>query len=85
MCVAHRLYRTQTTQKAVARPPANTTMAKMIVASSGVRIDPLYVVCEIFEFGTLPLSSARPSICADVVKFCIEIEVIVLKNSKCYI
>lgn len=40
--MAHRLYRTQTTQNAVAKPPTNTTNAKIIVANSDVRIvDPL--------------------------------------------
>lgn len=42
VCISHRLYRTQTTQKAVARPPVNTTMAKMIVANSDVfKLEPL--------------------------------------------
>lgn len=39
---SHRLYRTQTTQNAVARPPVNTTMANIMVANSEVfRLEPL--------------------------------------------
>lgn len=60
------------------RPPANTTMARIMVANSGVRIEPLYVVWDIFVVGMLPFSSARPRMCADVVRFCMDIDVIVL-------
>lgn len=39
---SHRLYRTQTTQNAVAKPPVNTTMARIIVANSDVfKLEPL--------------------------------------------
>lgn len=84
--MAHRLYLIQTTQHAVARPPANTTNAKIIVASSDVRIAPLYVVCGIFAC-TLwcSPSSARPMMCADVVKLCISMPVIVLRDEKKHI
>lgn len=42
VCLSHRLYRTQTTQNAVAKPPVKTTIARMIVANSDVlRFEPL--------------------------------------------
>lgn len=42
VCLSHRLYRTQTTQNAVARPPVKTTIARIIVANSDVlRLEPL--------------------------------------------
>lgn len=82
MCISHRLYRTQTTQNAVARPPVNTTMANMIVASSDVlRLEPLKLVCGIFALKLwYSPSSARPSIRDDIVKLLIEIEPILLNK-----
>lgn len=74
---AHRLFLTQTTHRAVANPPANTTTASMIEANSGVFRDALWMVL-IFLKLWLPIWD-NSRMCADVVRFCIATVDMVLK------